>query len=73
MSNTDNVVIPLLSTYLSGYVVALITGNVDFVSYIIDVLTLIAVVTLFHFFATKIHWNSFANRFIYYREQIQHL
>ena len=71
------VLIPLLSTYLSKHVVALVTENVDVVSFIIDVLSLIAVTTLLllmnNYFAAKIRWNSFGNRFKYrdiYNEKI---
>lgn len=71
------VLMPLLSTYLSKHVVALVTENVDVVSFIIDVLSLIAVTTLLllmnNYFAAKIRWNSFGNRFKYidiYNEKI---
>ena len=63
------VLMPLLATYLSKHVVALVTQNVSIHTFIINVVALSSAMLFLYltnnYISTKIQWGSFENRFKY--------
>ena len=61
------VLMPLLTTYLSKHVVAIVTENVGIKSYVIQVVLISTAMLILYlmnnYVSTKIQWGSFGNRF----------
>ena len=58
---------PLLTTYLTKHIVALVSENVDVKSFIIQVSVLLGAILILYllnnYVSSKIHWDAFSNRF----------
>ena len=71
------VLIPLLTTLISGQVVSLITSNADVLKFTIYVVMLSGSVLAMHllnkFVESKIEWRAFGNRFEYIKIPFKHL